>query len=326
MNTIPLVSILIPVYGVEKYIERCARSVFEQTYENLEYIFVDDCTPDNSIALLEQVLSEYPQRVSLVRIITHKQNEGIAVVRNTAINNASGDFVYFLDSDDFIELDTIEALVSLQQKTNADIVTGKMYINVDKIDPRYVEPMYYNKDEMLETILSNLWHHEIANRLVRRSLFIDHGIKALPHVNVCEDWQLTAKVVYYADTCVTLDKYTYHYVMNPHSLVHSNTLWEKEKNAYNWECLSLENLIAFFDNTKYEGSINKYFVRRMSELIDFGVKHHDKWFFKKCRSRMFSIPSKYLQYISKVKLFCIRSGYYTTYFFLLLHQMKQRLM
>ena len=69
MNDSPLVSILVPVYNVEPYFERCARSVFEQTYDNLEYIFVDDCSPDNSIQILERVLAEYPHRVNQVKII-----------------------------------------------------------------------------------------------------------------------------------------------------------------------------------------------------------------------------------------------------------------
>ena len=325
MNIIPLVSILIPVYNVEKYIERCVRSVFEQTYENLEFIFVDDCTPDNSIAIIEQVLAEYPDRVSEVRIIKHNQNEGIAITRNNAISNATGDFVFFVDSDDYIEADAIEELVNLQQETNADIVTGRRFLNEDIIDSRYVEPIYNTKEDMLETILSNIWHHEITGRLMNRLLFVNNDIKALPNVNCCEDWQMTAKVVYYANTCVTHEKFTYHYVINPYSLVHSCTEWVKKKNAYSWECSSLENLIEFFGNTKYKGIIYPFFVRRMTDLIDLGIKHHDEEFFKKCRSRMFSIPSKYHQYMSKVKLFCIRFGYNTTNCFLFLHHIKQRI-
>ena len=141
MNSHPLVSILIPVYGVEKYIERCARSLFEQTYANLEFIFVDDRIPDHSIQLLENVLTMYPHRLKQVKIIKHSKNEGIAVVRNTAISNATGDFIFFVDSDDYIETDTISALVNEQNLTNADIVSGKMLINENGMDSRYVEPI-----------------------------------------------------------------------------------------------------------------------------------------------------------------------------------------
>lgn len=325
MNTTPLVSVLIPVYNVEKYIERCARSVFEQTYENIEYIFVDDCTPDNSFTILMNVLEDYPQRASHVRIVKHEQNEGIAVGRNTAISNATGDFIFFIDSDDYLEADAITALVEMQKQTNADIVTGQKLINDDGIDTRFVEPIYKDKDEMLMSILSNVWHHEITDRLIKRSLFTDNNIRALPHVNICEDWQLSAKVVYYADKCVTLNRPTYHYMYNPCSLVHSNNDWIKEKNAYNWEFLSLDNLVSFFKGTKYEGTINSLFARRLSDMIDIGVKNHDKGFFEKCKSRMLSIPSKYRQCISKKKQFCINSGYGVTSLFLFLHHLRQML-
>lgn len=321
----PLVSILIPVYSVEQYIERCARSVFEQTYDNLEFIFVDDCTPDNSIQLLKEVLAQYPHRASKVRIIKHDQNEGLAIARNTAIRNATGVFIYNLDSDDYIETDTIELFVTLQEQTNADVVTGRMYINIEEIDPRYVEPFYQSKDEMLTTIVSDLWHHEFVNRLVRRSLFVEHEIKALPHVNICEDWQMTAKVVYYANTCVTADKYTYHYMKNPNSLVHFNSDWKKEKKAYIQESLALNNLIDFFEGTKYEKYICPFFVRRYSDLLDLGIKHHDKDYFEWCRSLILSISYQYHHAISRQKMTCIKLGYYATSIFLHLHRIKQRL-
>ena len=322
----PLVSILIPVYKVEKYIERCARSVFEQTYENLEYIFVNDCTPDNSIQIVEQVLAEYPQRVSQVRIIDHEQNEGIAVARNSAISNATGEFVFNIDSDDYIETDTIETLVNLQEQTNADVVTGRMYINDDEIDPHYVEPFYQNKDKMLTTIVSDLWHHEMANRLVRRSLFIDHGIKALPYINIGEDWQLTAKVVYFADICVTADKYTYHYVYNPSSLVHSNTTWKRKKDELTQLNASLMSLVEFFKGTKYESMICSLFIQKESDYISRSVINNDKDFFELCRSNILAIPSKYHHRISRTKLICFKSGYYVTCIAMSFNQLRRWLL
>lgn len=309
VNNTPLVSILIPVYNVEKYIERCARSVFEQTYENLEYIFVDDCTPDNSIAILNSVLKEYSQRASHVRIIKHEQNEGIAVGRNTAISNATGDFVFFVDSDDYIEKGTITTLVNLQRQTNADIVTGRMYIDEDEIDPHYIEPLYKNRDEMLLTILNNIWHHEITNRLMRRSLFIDNEIKAIPYVNVCEDWQLIAKVVFYANTCVTADSFTYHYVSNPSSLIHSNTAWINKKTIFIHSYSSLQCLTEFFEGSLYEEMVWPLMIRSLSNMIDLSIRHHDKEFFQWCRTHMFLIPSKYYMSISKKKLTCVKLGF-----------------
>ena len=102
----PKVSVVIPVYGVEKYIERCARSLFEQTMqEGIEYIFVDDCSPDRSIEILEKVLKEYPHREPQVKIIQHSKNQGIFYTRNTGVENATGEYIIHCDSDDWVEPD-----------------------------------------------------------------------------------------------------------------------------------------------------------------------------------------------------------------------------
>ena len=99
------VSILVPVYGVEKYIERCARSLFEQTYENLEYIFVNDCTPDKSMEILMRVMEDYPNRKGNVRIFHHEHNRGLSAARNTALDAATSPFVTHVDSDDYLDCD-----------------------------------------------------------------------------------------------------------------------------------------------------------------------------------------------------------------------------
>ncbi len=104
----PKVSVIIPVYGVEKYIERCARSLFEQTLDDIEYLFIDDCTPDKSIEMLKQVLEDYPHRKPQVVIHRMEQNSGQAAVRKWGMQNAIGDYVIHCDSDDWVELTMYE--------------------------------------------------------------------------------------------------------------------------------------------------------------------------------------------------------------------------
>ena len=101
------ISILTPVYGVEKYIEQCARSLFEQSYAPIEYIFVDDCTPDKSIGILQSLLKEYPERAQQVRIIHHDRNRGVGAARQTALMAATGDYLLFADSDDMLPEDAV---------------------------------------------------------------------------------------------------------------------------------------------------------------------------------------------------------------------------
>ena len=118
------VTILIPVYGVEKYIERCARSLFEQTYRDIEYLFIDDCTPDKSIDILKNVMAHYPERASHVTIIRHDVNRGLAAARNSAVANCKTEWVLHVDSDDWLERNAVELLVNKQEETGADIVSG----------------------------------------------------------------------------------------------------------------------------------------------------------------------------------------------------------
>ena len=97
------VSILVPIYGVEKYIERCARLLFEQTYENIEYVFVNDCTKDRSLDILKNVIEQYVLRKPHITIVDNERNLGLAGTRNVAMARATGDFVIHVDSDDYIE-------------------------------------------------------------------------------------------------------------------------------------------------------------------------------------------------------------------------------
>ena len=119
MNSEPYkVSICVPVYGVEKYIERCARSLFEQTYEDVEYVFVDDCTQDRSVELLQNVIENYPSRKDKVRIIHHKSNIGLGEARNTAVAASTGEFIMHVDSDDYIDKDCVRCCVVQQIKSD----------------------------------------------------------------------------------------------------------------------------------------------------------------------------------------------------------------
>ena len=113
---------LIPIFGVEKFIERCAVSLFEQTYPNIEYIFVNDCTKDKSIDILKEVVERYPTRNPQVRIIEHEKKTGLAGARNTAVAAATGEFLMHVDSDDYVDKEIVSKSVSRQLETNADIV------------------------------------------------------------------------------------------------------------------------------------------------------------------------------------------------------------
>ena len=117
-----MISIIVPIYKVENYIERCVRSLLEQTYIGIEYIFVDDCSPDSSISILKKVIKEYPTRIDQIKIISHEKNMGLPAARNTGLKMAIGDYIFHCDSDDYVEKDMIEKMYQTAKEKDADIV------------------------------------------------------------------------------------------------------------------------------------------------------------------------------------------------------------
>lgn len=107
---IPEISVVVPIYNVAQYIERCAHSLFAQTYKDIEYIFVDDCSPDNSIELLKKVLLFYPQRKKYVHIYAHEKNQGLVAARQTGISHVKGKYIICFDSDDWVNTDIVQLL------------------------------------------------------------------------------------------------------------------------------------------------------------------------------------------------------------------------
>lgn len=113
----PKVSVIIAVYGAEKYIEKCARSLFEQTLDDIEYIFVDDCTPDKSMDILISVLSDYPNRKNQVKIILNDTNLKQGRTRAVGMKATTGDYLIHCDPDDWVEHNMYELLYNKPMKT-----------------------------------------------------------------------------------------------------------------------------------------------------------------------------------------------------------------
>lgn len=218
------VSILVPIYGVEQYIERCSRSLFEQTYQNLEYVFVNDCSPDGSVAVLNEVIADYPNRKDDIVIVDHKLNRGLAAARNTGLDNSSGSFVICVDSDDWLEPNAIELLVNGQSENNADIVTGGYLVHNDEAEPDMLKGRYYkDKEQMVLQMMQRTWDHFVAGRLVRRSLFVDNEVQWEEGLDVAEDRYIMSILAYYSLESVSIDEVIYHYERrNCHALTKSS--------------------------------------------------------------------------------------------------------
>ena len=123
------VSIIIPVYNTEKYLKKCLESVCNQTLKDIEIICINDCSTDNSL----EILKEYSAKDNRIKIIDFKENKGAAVARNTGIDEAQGEYLGFVDSDDFVDLDFYEKLYNKAIETEADVVKGSYYYFNEKV-------------------------------------------------------------------------------------------------------------------------------------------------------------------------------------------------
>lgn len=287
-----LVSILVPVYGTEKYIEKCVRSILDQTYPNIEIVIVNDCTPDNSMKIIRDVMAAYPNRVNDVKIVNHAVNQGIAVSRNDCIDAAKGDFLFFLDSDDWIDLETIETLVDKQLETNADIVSAKRMVNEDELTPNYIEPNYPSRDAMLTHYLTQGWHHELWGRLIRHSLFTNNDIRCIPGCDMAEDWRMTPMLVWYAQRIAFVNKYFYHYRHNDNSICFSSKSFEHalelKKQAYQ----NISSLFDFFieKDRKYAEMVLKLCAPMCYQILMGSISTKDKGLFVEFRKKMLGYP------------------------------------
>ncbi len=203
------ISILIPVYGVEKYIERCARSVLEQDYRDVEYIFVDDASPDRSIEILRRVIAEYPDRDT--KIIAHHSNMGLAAARNTAVDAATGDYILHVDSDDRLAPGAVAKLAAEASATGADIIVFDYIIELSETRRRlFREPYSYASTRAyIEALLWRRARLNLWSKLVRRSLYDD--VRAVPGIDYGEDFVVLPRLAYYADKIVKLDEALYCY-------------------------------------------------------------------------------------------------------------------
>lgn len=207
-----LVTICIPVYNVEKYIKRCAISLFEQTYDNIEYIFVDDCSQDRSIDELRILMEKYPKRYDSVRIIKHSQNRGLAAARNTGIENAHGEFILHVDSDDWISRDAVEKLVIKQKENNADIVEFETMVITRSGNKDYIKfPEVKDKTDHIKAILLDNVMHGVVFRFIRLSLYLQFNIRNIEGANHGEDLYIVPQLIWCAKTIATLHEPLYNY-------------------------------------------------------------------------------------------------------------------
>lgn len=209
------VSVIVPVYGVERFIGECAESLFGQSYHDLEFLFVDDCSPDRSISVLEKTLLAFPERKDQVTIIRNERNRGSGATRSIALAAATGDFVMYADSDDVLTTDAVEKLVKAQIASGADIIDAAYRrLMPDGSLGEETKPFHGSKEAMMQLLLAqNTLTHQVWARLIRRSLHTQNGVDFIDGINMAEDYCIMPRLLFHA-TRSYIDDVVYLYRVN----------------------------------------------------------------------------------------------------------------
>ena len=212
MNNRYKISLIVPIYGVEPYIRQCAESVLAQTYEDIEFIFVNDGTKDRSMEILNELIEEKFSHLRPRIVIVNKENGGLPSARKSGLEVATGEYILFADSDDWLEVDAVERVMARAERTDADLIyfhLVKEYENRQSIKSERT----YTVDE------KRLWVRNLLNynsngytvtKCFRRKLYTDNFV-SFPKLGMHEDIYLMSQIIFYARSIEHLPEALYHY-------------------------------------------------------------------------------------------------------------------
>lgn len=203
------VSVIVPVYEVERFVGRCVESLMDQTLSDVEFIFVDDCTPDASMDIIRNVTNRYPRRT--VKFLRHEKNRGLPAARNTGMSVASGEYIYHCDSDDFLEVEMLEKLYSAAKEHNADLVWSDWFLTFGKNERYMTQPAAASGREALSLSLSGLMKYNVWNKIARRSVYEKNGIRFPEGHSMGEDMTML-RIMACSEKTAYVASALYHYV------------------------------------------------------------------------------------------------------------------
>ena len=231
----PEVSVIVPVYNVEKYLEKCLNSLVNQTLDNIEIIIVNDGTKDNSEEIIKKFIEKYPQKIVYLK----KENGGLSDARNFGIPYAKGEYIAFLDSDDYVEKDIYKEMYELAKKENSDMVECDFLWEYPDKTREDIGQVYNGKKEMLEKVRVVAW-----NKLIRRSILEKAQIQ-FPKGLRYEDVEFTYKLIPHLNKVSFLKKPYIHYIQRENSI--SNVQNERTKEIFT----VLDNVITYYTENNF---------------------------------------------------------------------------
>lgn len=294
----PKVSVIIPVYNVEEYIERCLHSLFSQSLQDIEFIFVDDGSTDTSLKIISKILKEYPKRQNQLKILRHETNKGVSAARLTGILAAEGEYLIHCDPDDYVDTMMYEKLYNKIKNTNADIVICNSVLVEENCFHENDNKEYTIPSEYLDNwFTSKCNYYPLWDKLIKRSLIIENKIFPTLGISVGEDFECVVKAFYYAEKIVVEKSRLYYYCKRPNSITNSAITPEIVK-------IKLEvaqRVSEFFRLTKFNIFSNNFKFHTKLQLRPFFIDKKEEWFeiFPECHKYIL----KYKDNPIKVRLF-----------------------
>lgn len=277
------VTIIVPVYNVSAYIERCWESLVKQTYKEIEILFVDDCGTDDSVEKLQKLIDTHPG--IYCKILHHDHNRGLSAARNTGLMAATGDYVYFLDSDDDITEDCIERLVAPVMNDEIDIVVGNYRVVGGEVhSPLLLDSgLLDSSKEVLASYAAGKWYVMAWNKLCRRDFLIDNNLffrEGLIHEDVLWTFQVACK----AQSLYVCNDVTYNYNVRGASIMTSMSI-ERDLRVY---LDVFDAIVDFVCSEQRELGVEEYrIIEGKKSGIIYSLLHNNEYdLYKMAYSRM----------------------------------------
>lgn len=309
------VSIIIPMFNVANLIDRCIDSLFSQTYRNLELLFINDCSSDDTTVRVKELISSQNQDGITWSIISHDENRGVAAARNTGLDNATGDYIYWVDADDFIEADTIEKFVKASSET-LDIVVSEWNLVFNSNSRHMTQRDAINGEDLFAKMAFGVMRWNLWLFLAKRALFEENHLRFIEGVNMGEDMMMMLKLALHANQVTVIHEPLYNYIQTNAAAI------SKDIRPYVSQIIQnvseVENYIASnFENKHNEEILQLKLSLKLPLLISSDIDSYKQWYNwwpeanqAVCRNPEASKRTILLQWAASKRLYAILKLYY----------------
>ena len=270
------VSVIVPVYNVGECVNRAANSLLGQTLRDFEIIFIDDCSADDSYNMLTEIAKNNSRDDIAIKIIQHNVNQGVAAARNTGLDNATGEFVYYVDADDYCDADSLEEMYNEAITKHCDIVGCEWLLTFENNARHMIQPEVKSGKEAFVKMCNGVMRWNLWLFMVRRSIYEDHKFRFIPQANMGEDMMVMMKILLNTDAISIVHRPLYHYIQTNSNAMTKN--FSAYKHQVTDNVLELERYIRESCNNEFlEALLQLKLTLKLPLLISDKTSDYEMW-------------------------------------------------